>query len=122
MADCCTTHTPGAHHGTALCCDPNDCGPCCRRCPTCPSLAATRQAERDTLVALTGAGVAPFVQSQVALRSRVTELEQTLAEVLDGHWKRGHPGRPAVQSAWVNTETFDRWRAVLNREGVADGS
>lgn len=25
-------------HGEVECCDPNDCGPCCENCPTCPSL------------------------------------------------------------------------------------
>jgi hypothetical protein len=25
-------------HNTTKCCDPDDCGPCCAVCPTCPSL------------------------------------------------------------------------------------
>lgn len=33
---CCECHQP------AGCCDPNDCGPCCERCPTCPTLAKAR--------------------------------------------------------------------------------
>jgi hypothetical protein len=28
---CCESHRPFA------CCDPDDCGPCCETCPTCPS-------------------------------------------------------------------------------------
>lgn len=33
---CCGTHLP------AGCCDPEDCGPCCAECPTCPTLARAR--------------------------------------------------------------------------------
>ncbi len=29
----------GCHLHRADCCDPQDCGPCCERCPTCPTLA-----------------------------------------------------------------------------------
>jgi hypothetical protein len=27
------------------CCDPNDCGPCCENCPTCPTLMRRRLME-----------------------------------------------------------------------------
>ncbi|MFF7553629.1 hypothetical protein ACFZA9_12165 [Streptomyces olivaceus] len=37
-AACCHLHKPD-------CCDPEDCGPCCMRCPTCPTLARQRAAE-----------------------------------------------------------------------------
>lgn len=30
---CCHLHKPSG------CCDPQDCGPCCEDCPTCPTLA-----------------------------------------------------------------------------------
>jgi hypothetical protein len=33
---CCDTHLPRG------CCDPNDCGPCCADCPTCPTVARWR--------------------------------------------------------------------------------
>jgi hypothetical protein len=34
---CCDLHKPGiGPGGEALCCDPDDCGPCCENCPTCP--------------------------------------------------------------------------------------
>jgi hypothetical protein len=26
-------------HQSEGCCDPDDCGPCCENCPTCPTLA-----------------------------------------------------------------------------------
>lgn len=29
---------PAQSNGMAACCDPNDCGPCCEKCPTCPSV------------------------------------------------------------------------------------
>lgn len=32
---CCEWHIDG---GTGACCDPDDCGPCCSKCPTCPTL------------------------------------------------------------------------------------
>ncbi|MCM8552663.1 hypothetical protein [Streptomyces sp. STCH 565 A] len=35
---CCHLHKPD-------CCDPEDCGPCCMRCPTCPTLVRQRAAE-----------------------------------------------------------------------------
>lgn len=35
---CCHLHKTGSHPAT--CCDPEDCGPCCENCPTCPSLNA----------------------------------------------------------------------------------
>ncbi len=31
---CCTSHVPGP---AGACCDPDDCGPCCADCPTCPT-------------------------------------------------------------------------------------
>lgn len=34
---CCGSHVLGL-----TCCDPNDCGPCCEDCPTCPTLAKAR--------------------------------------------------------------------------------
>ncbi|MBZ6250514.1 hypothetical protein KVH27_19300 [Streptomyces olivaceus] len=37
-AACCHLHKPD-------CCDPEDCGPCCMRCPTCPTLARQRADE-----------------------------------------------------------------------------
>ena len=53
-APCCSEHRPGdpipaewLGEGRVIagCCDPDDCGPCCENCPTCPTL--------------TGAAVAP---------------------------------------------------------------
>ena len=38
MTACCDLHLPNERHPDADCCDPNDCGPCCENCPTCPSL------------------------------------------------------------------------------------
>lgn len=35
-AACCYLHKPVG------CCDPEDCGPCCEDCPTCPTLASRR--------------------------------------------------------------------------------
>lgn len=32
---CCDLHTLGP---AGRCCDPDDCGPCCENCPTCPTL------------------------------------------------------------------------------------
>jgi hypothetical protein len=32
----------GYHHARGSCCDPDDCGPCCEDCPTCPTLAGAR--------------------------------------------------------------------------------
>jgi ribose 1,5-bisphosphokinase PhnN len=32
---CCHLHQPGP---PGSCCDPDDCGPCCENCPTCPKL------------------------------------------------------------------------------------
>lgn len=29
---------PAQPSGMAACCDPNDCGPCCEQCPTCPTV------------------------------------------------------------------------------------
>ncbi|MBO0804256.1 MAG: hypothetical protein J2P25_14425 [Nocardiopsaceae bacterium] len=37
-AACCHLHKPSG------CCDPEDCGPCCGDCPTCPTLARQRAA------------------------------------------------------------------------------
>lgn len=36
---CCHLHRAGR------CCDPEDCGPCCERCPSCPTLARRRTVE-----------------------------------------------------------------------------
>lgn len=33
-------------HRAVGCCDPEDCGPCCEHCPTCPTRAARREADR----------------------------------------------------------------------------
>lgn len=33
------------HLHKQACCDPEDCGPCCEQCPTCPTLARQRAAE-----------------------------------------------------------------------------
>lgn len=51
--DCCQLHRSTA------CCDPDDCGPCCESCPTCPVLqrvhvprAFGEDVRRDTLAAL----------------------------------------------------------------------
>jgi hypothetical protein len=38
-AACCDLHKPGYDGDRAVCCDPDDCGPCCENCPTCPVLA-----------------------------------------------------------------------------------
>jgi hypothetical protein len=38
---CCHLHRPDG------CCDPQDCGPCCEHCPTCPTLARGRVAEGE---------------------------------------------------------------------------
>ena len=36
---CCPLHADGfMPDGGARCCDPDDCGPCCRDCPTCLTL------------------------------------------------------------------------------------
>lgn len=40
-AACCSWHR------APVCCDPEDCGPCCERCPTCPTLARARTAPAD---------------------------------------------------------------------------
>lgn len=57
-APCCSSHVDGVRAqaptdtphlrlwGSGLvarCCDPNDCGPCCENCPTCPSVARMRR-------------------------------------------------------------------------------
>lgn len=41
-APCCDQHLDGP----GACCDPDDCGPCCARCPTCPTLHGTVRAGR----------------------------------------------------------------------------
>lgn len=38
---CCHLHNPLG------CCDPNDCGPCCEQCPSCPTLLRRRAACAD---------------------------------------------------------------------------
>ncbi|GHA01112.1 hypothetical protein ACFOOM_12395 [Streptomyces echinoruber] len=37
----------------------------------------------------------------------------TLAEVLRHFTEHGHPGEPCVRTGWIQTETVDRWRAVI---------
>lgn len=37
---CCSSHNGGSLIGR--CCDPDDCGPCCENCPTCPTLIKGR--------------------------------------------------------------------------------
>jgi len=44
-------------HNEIECCDPNDCGPCCETCPTCPSL------RKDWLEQLTVAERSPLAYS-----------------------------------------------------------
>lgn len=39
LARCCDSHQLSP---TGSCCDPNDCGPCCENCPTCPTLLRRR--------------------------------------------------------------------------------
>jgi hypothetical protein len=45
VAACCHLHRPTVWLRGAVvdrCCDPNDCGPCCADCPTCPELVRRR--------------------------------------------------------------------------------
>lgn len=37
----------GGWQPRAACCDPDDCGPCCEKCPTCPTLLLTHLAGRQ---------------------------------------------------------------------------
>lgn len=34
-------------HAVSSCCDPEDCGPCCEACPTCPELARQQAAAAE---------------------------------------------------------------------------
>jgi hypothetical protein len=47
LVPCCDRHVevPGKAHSQALlaCCDQDDCGPCCEKCPTCPTLRGRRK-------------------------------------------------------------------------------
>lgn len=53
----------------ARCCDPEDCGPCCRNCPTCPRLTTTPAALLEVKTSPTGAdwedGVPVHYQCQI---------------------------------------------------------
>ncbi|MFD0052978.1 hypothetical protein ACFVHR_04540 [Streptomyces sp. NPDC127168] len=51
-AACCHLHKPD-------CCDPEDCGPCCMKCPTCPTLARQRDVEAPEQGACTECGDGP---------------------------------------------------------------
>ena len=52
-------------------------------------------------------------QQHTAAR-RVTELEETLLDVLNHFVHKGHPGEPCLQTGWISVKTVDRWRTVLN--------
>ena len=41
MKQCCALHVDGP---TGMCCDPDDCTPCCTGCPTCPTQDRVRPA------------------------------------------------------------------------------
>lgn len=65
---CCNLHQP------AGCCDPNDCGPCCENCPTCPTLMRSRALDRlavglDMPPELRALMLAPTFPEQVATLS-----------------------------------------------------
>lgn len=59
-------------------------------------------------------------------------FERVLREVLAHFTEHGHPGRSCVRTPWLNTETVERWRAVVSSpssrdevrapETVADGA
>lgn len=43
MDGCCPLHIDGP---AGACCDPDDCGPCCNDCPTCPSMHTSTSSGR----------------------------------------------------------------------------
>lgn len=46
---CCDLHNDTIEGGRALCCDTDDCGPCCGECPTCPTLNRGQRARANRL-------------------------------------------------------------------------
>lgn len=70
---CCELHIDGP---AGTCCDGNDCGPCCERCPTCPTLHNMQTAghaygrirgDRGASDSLTASGVVSSVIVVIAL-------------------------------------------------------
>lgn len=79
---CCDLHRygpPATFGAMAPCCDPDDCGPCCRECPTCPTLhpptAPTRLWEGKTSATYDGWGddgtddIPPYYRAQTLWQS-----------------------------------------------------
>lgn len=73
-------------HREPVCCDPNDCGPCCEKCPTCPTLNRDRMwrgvrggvttVKRDGMVFKAIVIEVPTADERHVVRARV-ELDRT---------------------------------------------
>lgn len=105
MADCCSMHTPGARLGTALCCDPNDCGPCCSHCPTCPTRAESR-AHLQGRVASWHARRFPAAQPYNVALKAMEEMGE-LAEALNGHLTQDATDKVTARRGEVGAEAAD---------------
>lgn len=79
LTPCCSSHVV-----RGLCCDVDDCGPCCELCPSCPTLAATRAREGNDVIALVAAAQQRVDQLEVTVGSfdNVLPLGPALSELV----------------------------------------
>lgn len=93
-APCCDLHRPGDQ---GVCCDPEDCGPCCQNCPTCPTLILAR-----------AQGQAPppraYTDPPLSLYTERAHLVAHLARVYPAHLAED-PDEPAWLVVCVHTPT-----------------
>lgn len=85
---CCASHQPGP---TGSCCDPDDCGPCCSLCPSCPKCVASEKLQPGWRVRSQHAGAAFW--APVLLRWAHENLADALEwfDRLDPHRTVVHP-------------------------------
>jgi hypothetical protein len=102
---CCDLHTEPE------CCDPDDCGPCCGICPTCPSLGTA------WLYRLTAAERATFATTAATRAQMEDDPRYWTGHYLDEHGRYGcrdHAARLRSQRRWA------RLAAILDPDQYHD--